>query len=123
MSNVHQVIANMGLLYTFVVGVWGLFLFLRRQPPNGNFNGALVIAEGLFVIEALVGLVLVLMGLMPARSIHFLYGVSAVLALPAAFTWARNREDSRAALIYGLTMLFLWGLAERATDTALHAGS
>ncbi len=122
MPDIHRVIANMGLLYTFVLGVWGLVLFLRRRGPDGNYNGALVIAEGLFVIEALVGLVLVVMGLVPARAIHYLYGVSAVLALPLAYTMARNREDSRSSLIYGLTLLFLWGLAERATDTALHAG-
>jgi len=122
MIEFHRVLANMVTLYPFLVGVWGLVIYLRRQAPSGNFNGALVIAEILFVIEAALGVILLLMGLQPARAVHFLYGITGVLALPLAFTMTRGRNDNRAALIYGLTLMFLWGVADRAIDTALHAG-
>ncbi len=120
MENIHHTIANMGLIYTLLVGIWGLVRFLRHQGPDGNYNGALVIAQGLFVIQALVGLVLVVLGRMPVQSIHFLYGICTFLTLPLAFTMTRGRSDSRTSLIYGLALMFLWGLSQRAFDTALH---
>jgi len=109
----------MGVYYTFLLGLWGLFRFLRHQGPDGNYNGALVIAQGIFVVQAVLGVVLVLLGQMPGQGIHFLYGVSTFVAFPLAYTWAHGRSDSRASLIYGLTALFTWGLCLRAFDTAL----
>ncbi len=121
MTEIHRTIANMGIYYTFLVGVWGLVLFLRRRGPDGNYNGALIIAEILFVIQGVVGVGLALFGRAPSQEIHFLYGICTLLTLPLAFTLTRGRSDSRTSLIYGLALLFLWGLALRAFDTALHA--
>jgi heme A synthase len=120
LQQIHQTIANMALYYTFIVGVWGLVLFLRRRGPDGNFNGAVAIAAGIFAVQAVVGLILVLTGLMPANGIHFLYGVSTFLTIPLAFTLTRGRTDSRSSLISGLALMFLWGLSLRAFDTAFH---
>ena len=120
LQQIHHTIANMALLYTFIVGVWGLVLFLRRRGPDGNFNGAVILAAGLFAVQAIVGLILVFLGLMPANGIHFLYGVCTFLTIPLAFTLTRGRTDSQASLIYGLALMFLWGLSQRAFDTAFH---
>src|SRR5438874_4535141 len=69
----HHTLANMVALYALIVGAWGLFNFLRRAAPDGNYNGALALGFGLFVLEGLVGLILVATGLAPARWVHFLY--------------------------------------------------
>jgi heme A synthase len=119
MAAIHHTLGSMGSYYTFLMGLWGLFRFLRRQPPDGNFNGALIIAQGLFTLQAVIGVVLVLTGQMPGQGLHFLYGVSTFLALPLAYTWARGRNDTRASLIFGLALMFTWGLTLRAFDTAL----
>jgi heme A synthase len=121
MDLIHRTLGTMGLYYTFLMGVWGLFLFLRRQGPDGNYNGALIIAEGLFVLQGILGVILAFTGAAPGQEIHFLYGICTVLTLPLAYTLTRGRNDSRTALIYGLAMFFLWGLALRAFDTALGA--
>jgi heme A synthase len=71
------------------------------------------------VVEGLIGMVLVLMGLRPGRIIHFLYGVTIVLTIPAVFAFSRGRNTSRESLFYGMAMLFIAGLADRATSTAL----
>lgn len=118
MDQIHRVLGTMGLIYTFVVGAWGLGLFLRRRGPDGSYYGALVIAQVLFSIQAGVGVILLVLGQVPGQSIHFLYGVCTFLTLPLAFTLTRGHQDSRAALIYGLALMFLWGLAQRAFDTA-----
>ncbi|HMA34478.1 MAG TPA: hypothetical protein VKY74_08345 [Chloroflexia bacterium] len=120
MPEIHHTLGTMALFYTFILGVWGLGLFLRRRGPDGNFNGALVIAQGLFAVQAVLGIVMVVLKLMPAQGIHFLYGVCTFLTLPLAFTMTRGRTDSRTSLIYGLALMFLWGLAQRAFDTALN---
>src|SRR5215213_4534607 len=121
MELIHRTLGTMSLYYTFLMGLWGLFLFLRRQGPDGNYNGALIIAEGIFVLQGIVGVLLAVTGAAPGREIHFLYGISTLLTLPLAFILTRGRTDSRTALIYGLAMFFLWGLALRAFDTALGA--
>src|SRR3954463_1960976 len=123
MVEIHHTLSTMISLYSLAMAAWGLFLFVRRRPPDGNYNGALAIAVGLFVIEGLVGLILVLTGQMPARGvIHFLYGVTIVITIPAIFLFTRGNNTSRESLFYGLGMLFIWGLAERATTTGTGTG-
>lgn len=108
-------------IYALVVGIWGLFNFLRRRGPDGNYNGVLVLAEVLFVVQGIVGIILVISGLQPARGwIHMLYGITMVLTLPAIFAFTRGGNSARESMFYGLGMMFIWGLAERATDTALN---
>lgn len=105
-------------IYALVMGAWGLFNFIGKRPPDGNYNGALVLALGLFVVEGLAGMVLVLTGQLPARWIHFLYGVTIILTIPAIFAFTRGSNSTRESMLYGLGMLFIWGLAERAQTTA-----
>ena len=105
-------------LYSLVMAGWGLFNFLRRKPPDGNYNGALVIAVALFLIQGVIGVVLVVMGLMPSRGgIHFLYGVPITITIPGIYAFTRGSDTTHESLLYGLGMLFIWGLAGRAVET------
>jgi heme A synthase len=117
---VHNVLSNMIGIYALVAGIWGLINFLRRQAPDGSYNAVLAIAVGLFVVEGIVGVILVLAGYQPARGLHFLYGVTIVITIPAIFAFTRGSNTVRESLLYGVGMLFIWGLAERALDTALN---
>jgi heme A synthase len=105
-------------LYSLLLAGWGLFNFLRRNPPDGSYNGALVIAVALFLVEGLVGIILLLTGQMPSRGgVHFLYGVTMLITVPAIYAFTRGSNTSRESLLYGLGMLFIWGLADRAVET------
>ena len=106
-------------IYALIMGIWGIVNAVRRVPPDGNFNGALALAVGLFVIEGILGVVLVLLGLRPARIVHVLYGVTIVLTIPAIFAFTRGRNTSRESLLYGIAMIFIAGLNDRAANTAL----
>ncbi|MFL5733224.1 MAG: hypothetical protein ACJ78Q_08490 [Chloroflexia bacterium] len=121
MTAIHQTLSNMASIYSLIMAAWGLFNFLRRRPPDGNYNGAVAIAVILYVMEGIVGIILVLMGLSPARGIHFLYGVTIMITIPGIFAFTRGRNSSRESMLYGLGFLFIWGLIERAATTATQA--
>ncbi len=118
----HGTLSNMVSLYALIVGFWGLLNGVRRRPPDGNYNGALALGVGLFVVEGIVGVLLVVFGYRPARLIHFLYGLSIAITIPGIFALTRGRNTTRESLLYGLGMLFIWGLADRAVETAIHGG-
>src|SRR6476646_7697795 len=122
MVEAHRILAQMAGTYSLIMGAWGLFNFLRRQPPGASYNGALVLAVVLYAIEGLVGLILVLTGQMPSRSIHFLYGVTIIITIPAIFFFTRGSNTTRESLLYGLGMIFIWGLSDRAAVTATGSG-
>jgi heme A synthase len=114
----HRTLANMVAIYALLTGIWGVMSYLRRQPPDGNYNGALAIGVGLFLIEGLIGIILVLTGLQPARGLHFLYGVTIMITIPGIFAITRGSNTVRESMLYGIGMIFIWGLAQRAAETA-----
>ncbi|HEX9989065.1 MAG TPA: hypothetical protein VGE45_11385 [Chloroflexia bacterium] len=117
LNEAHRAFANMIGLYALIVGVWGLFNFIRRQPPDGNYNGALVIAVIIIALEGLIGFILFLLGFRAGRSIHFLYGVTMLLTIPAIYAFTRGKNTTRESMLYGLGLVFIWGLSERASET------
>lgn len=106
------------ILFSAIAAVWGLILYLRRQGISGNYWGILASAELLFVAQGILGVLLWLGGGRPGRSIHVLYGIVAVITLPAFYTLSQGRDDRRGALGYALALLFLVGISLRAIGTA-----
>jgi heme A synthase len=116
--DIHGSLSNMVQLYALALGFWGLFNFFRRQPPDGSYNGALVLGVALFAIQGILGMVLVFSGAAPARGgMHFLYGVCVLLTFPAIFAFTRGSNSVRESFLYGAGGLFIWGLADRAVFT------
>src|SRR5205814_10567605 len=95
MVEIHQLLSNMIGLYSLLLGGWSLINYLRRRPPDGSFNGALATAVGLYALEGLQGVVLVLTGLMPPRWVHFLYGLTIMRTAPAIFAFTRASHTPR----------------------------
>ncbi len=110
------------MLFMIAIGIWGCALFFLNRPITGEFWGALVIGEGLVLIEAIIGILLYINGARPTRDIfHILYGIVAVISIPGAFAFTRGRDNRFEALIYGLLGFFLMGIAMRTRTTALFA--
>jgi hypothetical protein len=116
MVELHQLIARMLVLYYALVGLWGVALGIGRRPVDGGYRGALILAGGLAVVQALVGLVLLASGLRPRDDLHYLYGLSVIVALPLVHQYLAGRRVP-AALVYGLACLFMVGLALRGITT------
>jgi heme A synthase len=112
----HQRIAISLVLYYSILGVWGIGLAIRKSPLSPGYRGALVIGVGLGVVQALLGVFLVLSGLRPADNLHFLYGASVILTLPLVMSYVVDKKFSR-PLAFGLASLFMAGLAIRAITT------
>ena len=104
------------VLYYAIVGVWGLFLAFRKSGLSPSYRGALIIGVGLGVVQAIIGITLVLGGLRPEDNLHFLYGASVILTLPLVMSYIVDKKVSR-PLIFGLATLFMAGLAIRAITT------
>jgi hypothetical protein len=116
-TELHGQIARALVLYFALVGLWGLFLgFRRQQELSAAYRGALIIGVVLGVVQAIVGLVLLLSVGQPRDNLHFLYGASVILTLPLVGSYLADKRWSR-PLAYGLASLFMAGLAIRAMTT------
>lgn len=114
----HDRFAVSVMLFMGAAGFWGLFSFIRGQSLSGSLGGTLVIGEALIILQVVAGLALVVGGARPADTMHYLYGASAILSLPFAWSFMRNRDQRQALLVYSLVALFIAGLAIRGMTTA-----
>ena len=105
------------MLFFLALGLWGLWIFFRKESVGGSYFGALVIGELLFVTQGVLGAVLYFTGHRFGQAVHVLYGLLGVISLPLAYTYVREKDDRREALIYGLVTLFLFGVAIRGMMT------
>jgi len=92
-------------------------LYLRKQAPSGSYRATLVLTEGLFIVQGLVGIAMFVAGARPHDPLHWLYGPLLVIVLPIAASYLSGRDSRREALVYGLATLFMFGLAIRAYMT------
>ena len=114
----HQRLAIAAILYLAIAAVWSFGLAISKRPISPSFRGLLVIAEGVAIVEAVVGILVRLSSApLPATGLHFLYGALVVLVLPVAYAVAQSRRKALHPLIFGIALLFLFGLAIRATTT------
>ena len=105
------------MLFMAAVGVWGIAAYLRGQSISGSYAGALAIGEALVLVQVGAGVAMLATGARPPTSTHYLYGLTAVLVLPFAWSYLRARNQRQALLIYSLVALFIFGLAVRGIIT------
>ncbi len=112
----HGLLAQSILTYFALLGLWGLVLGFRGSQVDSAYRGALFIGILVAVAQMLVGVVLLVMGLLPRDLLHFLYGLSLIVALPLARQYLVGKVLAP-PFVYGLTCLFVAGLAVRAITT------
>ena len=113
----HDRLATTIVMFFLVAGVWGLFEFSRGGQLGGNLAGAFIIGQVLVVLQGVLGMVLFLFGDRPDDLVHLLYGFTAALVLPFAWSYFRDRAPRQGLLIYSLIALFIVGLAIRGMTT------
>jgi hypothetical protein len=123
---IHKGLANTAVLFIAVLGIWALVLRFRSRPLDSSWQGAALIGELLIVAQAAIGGLLYLQGLssaLPRPFMHILYGVVALICLPAAQTYFGHLEDENVkTLAMAATCAFLWGILLRANYVAQFPG-
>ncbi len=118
MIQFHARLANTVALYMLLVSLWGFWRFFRKQGLDSSYWGGLAIAAILPLVQGIVGVILLIMGLLPARGVmHILYGVVSVITIPGVYFYTHGEEDRPALLLYATATLFLAGIALRAMAT------
>lgn len=114
----HDGLSRTILFFLMICALWGFWRALRGKGVKGDFWGALVILEGVILLQGLLGLAMVLMRLWPARGgLHFLYGIVLALALPLVYAYTRGRDGRREQWLYSVVLTIMVGLALRAITT------
>jgi hypothetical protein len=116
--SLHGRLATALVLYFVLVGLWGLWLGIRNTGPTPAFRGAIVIATVAAIAQGVVGVSVFAFLRQPRESLHVLYGVALVLAMPLAASVVRDRQPRGQSVALGFAALFTAGLAIRAITTS-----
>ncbi|MBI3979985.1 MAG: hypothetical protein HY331_17565 [Chloroflexi bacterium] len=117
MSELHRFVGTAAVTYLLFLAVWGLGAYALRRELGSSFRAGLAIAEGLLVLQVIVGVVLLVQGFVPRDLLHLAYGTFAALGIPIATSYLSGSHGRRRTLIYALAMLFTFGLSVRAYMT------
>jgi hypothetical protein len=106
------------VLYYMLVGLWGIVQGARDRGPNASFRGAIAIATIAAVVQGGLGLLILVFSGAPRETLHILYGLAVVVAMPLAATLVRDRTPRGQSVALGLAALFTAGLAIRGITTS-----
>ena len=95
-----------------------MWTYFSRGLASPGYRSTLILTEILFVAQALLGIALFLGGRHPRDSLHILYGVVLVLAIPVAASYTSSHDRRREALVYGVIGIIMVGLSVRAFMTS-----
>ena len=115
-AQMHATLAQTVMYYFFAIGVWGIFEYIRGGELGGNIGGAFVIGQVVVAVQVVLGLV-ILAGGFSVQSVHFLYGITAIISMPFAWSYMRARNPRQALAVYSLVALWICGLAIRGIVT------
>ncbi len=117
----HQGLSRSTLILTAILGLWALYAGIRKTPLDGRWLGTVVICEILILVQGLVGVYLWVGtdGVLPRPFLHILYGIVALITLPAAYGYLSRLPDAR-AIAWGMTAAcsFLFFVLLRAVQVA-----
>jgi uncharacterized membrane protein len=120
LTNIHGPLSSSILYFLLIAGVWGLVTAFRKRGVSSNYWGILAIGEIMIIVQAIIGVVLYVGEARPGRpGVHILYGIVAVITLPAYYAFSKGRDDRTAALLYGLFCIFVAGITLRSVTTGV----
>ena len=126
-SNLHFFNGILILIAGTVTGIWGLILFfMKKQTIIRPWRIALIFTAIVGFLQALFGIILLLMGQHPGSGtglyyLHFVYGGIVALAIPVAVTYATGgKKPRRDMLLFSIIALVLVAAALRALATGPH---
>lgn len=123
---IHDGLANTAVLFVAALALWALLLRFMSRPLDGTWFGAAMVGEILIIVQGALGGLLYLQGggsALPRPFMHILYGIVALICLPAAQSYFGNLEDENIkSLAMAAVCAFLWGILLRASYVAQYPG-
>ncbi len=117
MVELHNTLARTAILFALALALWAGWNYFRREGVSPSYLGALVIGEGVMLVQGVLGILLVLTGARPTDLLHFLYGFLVALCWPGVYVYTHARTTRAEAGWYALVSFFIFGLALRALTT------
>lgn len=87
--SIHGLLARALELYALVLGLWGVYLYLRPAAVNGAFRASYLLMAGLTLVQGLFGAIAFAGGPRPQTLLHVVYGIFAVIFLPGVYLYAQ----------------------------------
>jgi hypothetical protein len=108
----------------FSIGwLFGFVLWITRRQAGTWFWRWLVAAQVLAMVEALVGVVLILMGREVTTWLHYVYGFGPIVIFVIGHLLAREEQfRARPWIPFAFAAFISWGLSLRALTTGLGLG-
>lgn len=99
MTEIHRAVAyavpaGFALLVVMAIGV-----YFTNKDPGRFFYGTLAVVQGILIVQVIAGVILLVMGLRPGQTLHYVYGAGFPLVVLAfAHSQARKRPGLEAAI-------------------------
>jgi hypothetical protein len=104
---IHTILFNAHILYSFILGVWGVVMASRKESISGNYWGAVATATILAAAVLLIGVLMTLQGLRPPRTVtYYLYMLWLVVMMPGLYSLLHGRDDRSAAIAFSILSFF-----------------
>jgi hypothetical protein len=122
-SQIHEIIGFV-VVGLFAIGwVWGLGAYVLKRGPGEPFWRWLTVAQVVAIVQALIGIVLLIAGYRPPTTLHYVYGFGPLVILGIAHALAREESfEARPWLPFALGAFICFGLTLRALMTGLGTG-
>jgi len=125
-SKVHEFVGFV-VVGIFAVGwVWGLIAAIARRDPGDRYWTWLTVAQVVAGLQALLGVVLLLMGKRPSTWLHYVYGFGPFVVLAIAHLMARDLQKTKSGtpaiapwIVFALAAFICFGLTLRGLMTGL----
>ena len=117
----HAVLSRAIVLFAGIAGLYGLYLYFRKQAVTPSYWGIIVVGNLATLGQGAIGLLLALSGAQAREWVHILYGITAVLWIPIITfinsQFNKGERNVRETLIVALISLFEMGVGLRAIAT------
>ncbi len=121
MPLVHEYVGYV-VVALFAIGwVWGLGAWALKRGPGSWFWLWLAIVQVVAIVQALIGVVLLLLGHRPTTWLHYVYGFGPLVVLVIAHATARQQYRDRPWIPFAWAAFICFGLTLRALMTGLGA--
>jgi hypothetical protein len=122
-SELHRYVGYV-VVGIFSIGwIFGLVLWVSKREAGDWFWRWLVAAQVIAVLQAIAGVVLLLLGRRPTTWLHLVYGLGPLVILAIAHVLARDENFRRRPWVpFAVASFICFGLSLRALTTGLGTG-